>query len=64
MNDPPSPVARMPVRPGMTPGRRAGVIAILGVLVAGAVFRFSPLWPGPSLPAGADDAFHVCEIGA
>jgi hypothetical protein len=29
-------------------------VAIVGlVLVGSAVFRFSPLWPGPSLPAGA-----------
>lgn len=33
--------------------RRPLVVAILAVLLLVAVYRLSPLWPGPALPAGA-----------
>ena len=39
----------------MIPRRRRRVAIAVGVVVllAAAAFRLSPLWPGPSLPAGA-----------
>ena len=44
-------------------GRRLGV-AILAVLVlAAAVYRLSPLWPGPALPAGAT-RLHIATAPA
>lgn len=44
--------------------RRLLVIAVLGVLVlAAALFRLTPLWPGPSLPTGAT-RLHLATASA
>jgi hypothetical protein len=34
-------------------GRRLGVAILAFLVLAASVYRLSPLWPGPALPAGA-----------
>lgn len=44
-------------------GRRLGVAILAFLVLAAAVYRLSPLWPGPGLPEGAT-RLHIATAAA